>query len=726
MSENENPYLPPILKPYKQVFPVPLFPKNNFPFTENTMEYIDIYDFLSKLTQKINEVISNETVLEDNNKIIYDAFIELQNYVNNYFLNLNVQEKLNDALEALAESGELTEIITDYINLHAVIGFDTVSDMKAATNLIDGSFVRTYGFNSLNDGNQALYYIKEHESETIDERNYIEITGTDLIACVIKEKSIFEFSNIAAMKASKLLQAGDIAKTTGFSSAGDGGEGYYLIKTLTDETANDIDIITITDTSLIAVLMKNEYVNALQYGLTNDGQAINVTNMNRLFTNKKVYFPSGTYLIPTTTIIQSIKIKGDRAKFKPVRYNVLNNRYNKIFYSNTANLNIEIEGIDFEGYVDVNTDTQSGEQPARNSLIEFFNLNYVEFKNCTFKNFDNRYSPEVPTDFIDRRAVVCTIQDTNKTYFENCHFDVIKGNETNYMIANTKARTAINAELKGCYFTNILTSIFNFIGNNLYLHENEYNFEYEGSLLNGFALFFQAENEVVRGSYGNAYDNCEAEYFHGIKFVAKNIRNYAAITQMFFSVAALETEIDNFENLNENNVVAIFRAYFRGAAHTNHRDCAASNIAYSNVVIQNSRLIAQHAVQSINSSTNVDYTIKIVNSILKSTVSSGATFLIYSTPCLLELINNIIYNCVTASGDTPTALYGRSGSDAFTLIYASGNKIINKANQTEYFFTGTAPTKLTFIANFAPTHNNTIAPALTYVKAFGNYNYTES
>lgn len=725
MSDNENPYTPPTPKQYKKLLPIPFCFKGNFPFVENTMEYIDIYDMLSKLVGKINEVIANDSTLVENNEMIYNAFVELTNYVNDYFLNLDIEGKLTDALEAMAELGELQEIITDYINLHAVIGYNDVSELKESTNLIAGSFVRTYGYTTINDGNNALYYIKEHESEVIDEINYIEIENSTLIACLIKEKSVLGFENVNAMKQSKILQAGCFAETYGFYSYGDGGHAKYLIINQTNEVVNGIDIIAIGSDGLIAILINGEYANALQYGIKNDGSLIDSSNIARLFSNKKVYFPAGTYLIPKTIITTSIEIKGDRAKFKPVRYNILNNRYNTIFYSNTANLNITIDGIDFEGYIDVATDSQSGEIPERNSLIEFFNLNNVNFKNCTFKNFDNRYSPEIPTMFIDRRAIICTIQDTNKTYFENCSFDVAKGNELNYMIANTKARTAINAELKGCYFTNILTSIFNFIGNKLYLHENEYNFTYDGSLLNGFALDFLVENEIVRGSFGNVYDNCEAEYFQGIKFTAKNITNYAEITQMFFSVQALNVEIDNFNNLNPNNVNNCLRCYFRGAAHTNHRDCATSNIAYLNCIVSNSDLTAKKCIQSINSTTQVDFTLKVVNCILKTTDTSANATTIYSTPCFLELINNIIYNFVSPASSTPTSLYSRTSSDAFTLIYANGNKIINKGTSAEYFLAGTAPTRLTFIGNFASV-SNTIAPSLSYVKAFGNYNYTES
>ena len=46
----------------------------------------------------------------------------------------------------MAESGELQEIMASYLNSKAVFGFNTVSDLKNATNLIDGSYAKTLGY----------------------------------------------------------------------------------------------------------------------------------------------------------------------------------------------------------------------------------------------------------------------------------------------------------------------------------------------------------------------------------------------------------------------------------------------------------------------------------------------------------------------------------------------------------------------------------------------------
>ena len=101
------------------------------------------------------------------------AFIELKTFVDDYFDNLDVQEEINNKLDEMAEEGTLQEIITTYIQSNVAWTFDTVADMKLATNLVAGSYTRTLGFHSLNDGGGALYYITN--SGTANEMDVIAV-----------------------------------------------------------------------------------------------------------------------------------------------------------------------------------------------------------------------------------------------------------------------------------------------------------------------------------------------------------------------------------------------------------------------------------------------------------------------------------------------------------------------------------------------------------------------
>lgn len=117
-----------------------------------------MYDKVNQLIRLFNE-LSEETKTTVEEYIA--KFVELKDFVDDYFDNLDVQEEINHKLDQMAEDGTLQEIIGDYLNATAVWGFDTVADMKASTNLIAGSYAQTLGFNTINDGGGATYYITD-------------------------------------------------------------------------------------------------------------------------------------------------------------------------------------------------------------------------------------------------------------------------------------------------------------------------------------------------------------------------------------------------------------------------------------------------------------------------------------------------------------------------------------------------------------------------------------
>ena len=141
---------------------------------DNTMSY---YDELTSLIKYLeSEVIpavneSGAAVAE-----LQGLYTELKNFVNNYFDNLDVQEEINNKLDDMAQSGELTEIIGAYLQTTALWCFDTVADMKLSANLIAGSYARTLGFRTLNDGGGAIYKITN--SGTANEMDVIAVGST--------------------------------------------------------------------------------------------------------------------------------------------------------------------------------------------------------------------------------------------------------------------------------------------------------------------------------------------------------------------------------------------------------------------------------------------------------------------------------------------------------------------------------------------------------------------
>lgn len=120
-----------------------------------------------------------------------EALKELQDYVVHYFDNLDVQEEINNKLDEMAEDGTLQEIITAYLDSNVTWTFDTVAEMKGATNLVNDSYAKTLGYYNLSDGGQSLYKIRTATSyDIIDDGSLIALNDSSLVAELVPFKEI--------------------------------------------------------------------------------------------------------------------------------------------------------------------------------------------------------------------------------------------------------------------------------------------------------------------------------------------------------------------------------------------------------------------------------------------------------------------------------------------------------------------------------------------------------
>lgn len=154
---------------------------------DESMSYYEclcsLYDYVIKLANAVN-----------NNA---DAVSELQDFVTNYFENLDVQEEINNKLDEMAESGQLTEIVTEYLQIKGILAYNTVNDMKLSDNLVDGSFAKTYGNVNLLDGLGRFYKVRQIlNTDVVDEINIIALHDANLIAELIPEKYLNDIGNI--------------------------------------------------------------------------------------------------------------------------------------------------------------------------------------------------------------------------------------------------------------------------------------------------------------------------------------------------------------------------------------------------------------------------------------------------------------------------------------------------------------------------------------------------
>ena len=139
-------------------------------------ESMSYYECLCALTN----YLYNEVIPAVNNNA--DAVTELQNYVENYFDNLDVQEEINNKLDEMAESGQLTDIIAQYLQLAGVLAYDTKNDMKNASNLTNGSICKTLGDDNYNDGKGNFYKVRTITSgDTVDDDNIVALTVSNTL-----------------------------------------------------------------------------------------------------------------------------------------------------------------------------------------------------------------------------------------------------------------------------------------------------------------------------------------------------------------------------------------------------------------------------------------------------------------------------------------------------------------------------------------------------------------
>ena len=132
----------------------------------------------------------------------------------------------------------------------------------------------------------------------------------------LRDNSVITFNNIQSMKLDTYLSNNQIVKTLGFYNKNDKGGSYYLIREkLQNEIANEITLIDLHDSNLIAELIIEDVMNVKQFGAKGDNTTDDSTSFNLCLNNaKNILITDGTYIINTKitiTEINNIKIDGN-------------------------------------------------------------------------------------------------------------------------------------------------------------------------------------------------------------------------------------------------------------------------------------------------------------------------------------------------------------------------------------------------------------------------------
>lgn len=231
---------------------------------------------------------------------LQNLYLQLKQYVDNYFDNLDVQEEINNKLDEMAEDGTLANIINQDI------------------------------FNELN--------------EKVD-NNTTNITNiTSKIA-----KADYIFKTVSDMKQSTILENGNIAQTLGYFAENDGGGAFYTITNTLEETkeSNEMDIVELSNSLYAIFVPQNSKVNPLQFGCKGDGTTNDTSifqyAVNYASDNKLTFFtPAGrTFLLDSIIFIEIPKIELNGV----IKATSLSNTYTFDYDANNFNNNIYINEI---------------------------------------------------------------------------------------------------------------------------------------------------------------------------------------------------------------------------------------------------------------------------------------------------------------------------------------------------------------------------------------------
>ena len=82
---------------------------------------LSYYELLCKVVDYLNKTMEDVETLHGDVANLHTAYIELQNYVNNYFSTLDVQQEINNKLDNMASNGTLSSLIAPLVTGSPVI-----------------------------------------------------------------------------------------------------------------------------------------------------------------------------------------------------------------------------------------------------------------------------------------------------------------------------------------------------------------------------------------------------------------------------------------------------------------------------------------------------------------------------------------------------------------------------------------------------------------------------
>lgn len=411
---------------------------------------------------------------------LQNLFTQLKEYVNNYFENLDIQEEINNKLNEMAESGQLMEIISQYLELQSIIAFNNIEDLKDAEHLINGSFLKTYGKLSYNDGLGAYYKVRTMlNSDVIDNDNLIALTNyPSLVAEKVQDIS----DKINVLKFGVKNDGTDMSETLQNLIDKFGGTTYffpngtYLLKDI--ELPDNVKIEGDTQTKF--VINSNTEI-ASVFKVENKE---NVEFKNFYIQNAEDPDSNGLHGGLITSLKLCIFIKNSK------NIKLSNVEFNKFYY-----------GLELDSCNHVIIDNCKFSKSGYAMIWICNDSHFITIKKC---QFDTAYS-NLENNNTYMIAITSHDRETNLLYptditISQCHF---KNNE--YWEA-VDSHGASNIIVENCNFENIMDSIILFNDERFLLRRLNIknivikNNKIKSNLLNARAIIVSGSQNVVDGN----------------------------------------------------------------------------------------------------------------------------------------------------------------------------------------------------------------------------------
>ena len=123
---------------------------------------LSYYELLNKVVDYLNNVIADVSAVEDNVDALLNAYNQLQDYVNEYFDNLDVQNEIDNKLDAMVLDGSFNEII-DPVVIDAV-GDWLEENITATTPAVDDTLSVENAAAEAKATGEAIWHDKTHSS----------------------------------------------------------------------------------------------------------------------------------------------------------------------------------------------------------------------------------------------------------------------------------------------------------------------------------------------------------------------------------------------------------------------------------------------------------------------------------------------------------------------------------------------------------------------------------